>query len=110
MEVTMDSVMSKIGNEEILALAGMLVGVIAILGGISVAIVKVVSSNRRQMQLDEMDASLKLEMIQRGMSAEEIAAVLKARTGSNQNWNFNLNGGMYGCRKRPEFAKQHENI
>lgn len=76
----------------ILALAGMLVGVIAILGGISVAITKVISSTRRRMQLDEMDATLKMEMIQRGMSAEEIAEVLKARSEKSHSVNFNVTG------------------
>ena len=104
----MDEIISKLGNDEILALVGMLVGVIAILGGITVAITKVVSSNRRRMQLDEMDATLKMEMIQRGMSAEEIATVLKARTGTNHSLNLNLSGLVHGFTKPPEFAKQHE--
>jgi hypothetical protein len=105
----MDSIVSKIGTEEILALSGMAVGVIAILGGITVAITQVVSSHRRRMQLDEMDATLKMEMIQRGMAADEIATVLKARSSSSKSVNLNLNGMKYGCNKRPGFAKQHEN-
>ena len=94
----------------IFGLAGMLVGVIAILGGISVAITKVVSSSRRRMQLDEMDATLKMEMIQRGMSAEEIAQVLKAHTSTSHSLNLNLNGLLHGLTKPPEFAKEHEKV
>ena len=106
----MDEFVSRLGTEGILALAGMLVGVIAILGGITVAITKVVSSSRRRMQLDEMDATLKMEMIQRGMPADEIAAVLKAHTGTNRSLNLNLSGLMRGFSKPPEYAKQHEKV
>jgi hypothetical protein len=77
----MDEIIQKIGNDEILALAGMLVGVVAILAGMAVAMVIVVSHNRRRTQRDEMEATLKLEMVQRGMSAGEIAQVLEARMG-----------------------------
>jgi hypothetical protein len=66
----------------ILGLAGMLVGVVGIIGGISVAITKVVSSHYRRTQLNEMEATLKMEMIQRGMSAAEIKQVLEARMDS----------------------------
>ena len=64
-----------------MALSGMLVGVIAILGGVTVAITKVVSSHYRRTQRDEMEATLKMEMVQRGMSADEIARVLEAQDG-----------------------------
>jgi hypothetical protein len=106
----MDSIISKLGTEEILALAGMVVGVIAILGGITVAITQVVSSHRRRMQLDEMDATLKMEMIQRGMSAEEIDTVLRARSSSRKIVNLNFSGMSPGCKKWPGFAKQHEKV
>jgi len=95
-------------DELIFGLAGMLVGVIAILGGFSVAITKVLSSNRRRMQLDEMDATLKMEMIERGMSADEISAVLKARSDSSQFVNLNFNGFKHSCKRRPGFAKHRE--
>ena len=104
----MDQFVSRLGTDEILALAGMLVGVIAIVGGITVAITKVVSSNRRRMQLDEMDATLKMEMIQRGMPADEIAAVLRARTGTNHSLNLDPRGLVHGFSKPPGCAKQHE--
>jgi hypothetical protein len=87
----------------------MAVGVIAILGGITVAITQVVSSHRRRMQLDEMDATLKMEMIQRGMAADEIATVQKARSSSRKSVNLKHNRMKYGFNKRPGFAKQHEN-
>jgi hypothetical protein len=80
----MDEIVSKLGSEEILGLAGMCVGVVAILGVMSVAIIKVVSDNHRRTQRDEMEATLKLEMVQRGMSAVEIKQVLEARMGTGQ--------------------------
>ena len=57
----------------------MLVGVVGIIGGISVAITKVVSAHYRRMQMNEMEATLKMEMIQRGMSPAEIKEVLAAK-------------------------------
>lgn len=74
----MHDILSKLDSDEMLAVFGMLVGVVAILGGVAVAITAVVSAHRRRMQLDEMEATLKMEMIQRGMSAEEIERVLAA--------------------------------
>jgi hypothetical protein len=38
----------------------------------------------RKSQRDDMEATLKMEMIQRGMSAEEIERVLAARIGESQ--------------------------
>jgi hypothetical protein len=43
-----------------------------IVGGIAI-----VTGYYRDVQRDEMDATLKMEMIQRGMSADEIAKVLE---------------------------------
>jgi hypothetical protein len=67
----------------IIGLAAMLVGVIGIIGRISVAITKVVSAHYRRMQMNEMEATLKMEMIQRGMSAAEIKEVLAAKMDSS---------------------------
>jgi hypothetical protein len=109
----MYELLQRLDNEEILALAGIIAGILlggtAILGGIGVAITHVVSNNRRRMQQDEMDATLKMEMIQRGMPADEIAAVLKARSGSSRAVNMNFKGFANSCGKRPEFARQREN-
>ena len=82
----MADLLSKLDHEDILALCGMLVGVVAIVGGISVAITKVISAHYRKTQLDEMEATLKMEMIQRGMSAEEIKQVLDANMNGRRSW------------------------
>jgi uncharacterized membrane protein YcjF (UPF0283 family) len=82
----MHDLLSKLDHEDILALCGMMVGVIAIIGGISVVITKVVSAHYRKSQLDEMEATLKLEMVQRGMSAGEIKQVLEANMRGRSSW------------------------
>lgn len=46
-----------------------------------VGVTLIFSINSRKMQRDDMEATLKMEMIQRGMSAEEIERVLAARMG-----------------------------
>jgi hypothetical protein len=84
----MDELISKINSEDILPLCGIFIGLIAVLGGISVAITGVISGNRRRAQRDEIEASLKLEMIQRGLSAAEIKQILETRMGSNKCANF----------------------
>ncbi len=58
------------------------IGLVAVAGGLIIAVVAVVTSYFRDSQRDEMDATLKMEMIQRGMSADEIEKVLKASSGS----------------------------
>ena len=52
---------------------------IPIVGGILIAITAILSDTYRKMQRDDMAATLKMEMIQRGMSAEEIERILAAR-------------------------------
>src|SRR5262245_60075802 len=82
----MHDLLSKLDHEDVLALCGMLVGVVAILGGITVAVTKVVSGHYRRTQLDDMEATLKMEMIQRGMSAAEIKQVLEANMRGPTSW------------------------
>jgi hypothetical protein len=45
-----------------------------------VILTSLVTSHRRKSQRDEMDTTLKLEMIQRGMSVDEIERVLSAKS------------------------------
>jgi hypothetical protein len=81
----MSEALSKLSNDDILAICGMLVGVIAILSGISVAVTAVVLYHRRKSNLAEMETTLKLEMLERGMSASEIKEVLEAKLPGNQS-------------------------
>jgi hypothetical protein len=80
----MTDVFSKLNGGEILGLCGIVLGLVAVVGGIVVAIVKVVEEHYRKTQLNEMEATLKIEMIQRGMSAEEIKTVLESKMGSSK--------------------------
>jgi hypothetical protein len=79
-----NEIVSKLNGGEILGLCGIVVGLLALLGGLGVAVTKVVASYYRRTQLDEMEATLKLEMIQRGMSADDIKQVLEAKMGSSR--------------------------
>jgi len=49
--------------------------------GIIIGVTLIVSSYRRKMVRDDMEATLKMEMIERGMSADDIERVLAARIG-----------------------------
>jgi hypothetical protein len=55
---------------------------IPIVGGVLIAITAILSDAYRKIQRDDMTATLKMEMIQRGMSPEDIERVLAARMGA----------------------------
>ncbi len=101
----MENVVSELREETLIALCGILLGAIAILGGITVAITLVVSSHYRRKQLDEMEATLKMEMIQRGMAAEEIAKVLGARMSANRSSVRDLMESLPQVRRAAGFEK-----
>jgi hypothetical protein len=104
----MHDILTKVDQETLLGLCGMLLGALGIIGGITVAIVKVVSSHYRRTQLDEMEATLKMEMIQRGMSADEIDKVLGARMSINRPTTLaEFLGGLPQI-KMPAFGKTCE--
>jgi len=52
---------------------------IPLVGGVLVAITAILAGTYRKMQRDDMTATLKMEMIQRGMSPEDIERVLAAK-------------------------------
>ncbi len=52
-----------------------------ILGTIVVIMTAIITYHHRRMQRDDMEATLKMEMIERGMSADDIERVLAARIG-----------------------------
>jgi hypothetical protein len=101
----MSDLISKLDSSAVLGLCGMLVGIVAILGAITVAITKVVSAHYRRSQLDEMEATLKMEMIQRGMSAPEIKQVLESKMGSSRSALGDLLSSLPNMR-RPNFVKE----
>ncbi len=62
--------------------------------GFAIAMTAILTGHSRQMQRDDMEATLKMEMIQRGMAAEEIERVLAARMGgrrSRYDYKYNCN-------------------
>jgi hypothetical protein len=69
----------KLNGGEILGLCGIVLGLVAILCGLAFGFATLIAVHRRRVQLDEMEATLKMEMIQRGMSAGEIKQVLESR-------------------------------
>jgi hypothetical protein len=71
---------SGLSREEAIALC---VG-LAIIGSVIVAVTKLVSNHFRKTQLDDMEATLKMEMIQRGMTAGDIKQVLEAKMGATK--------------------------
>jgi hypothetical protein len=98
----MQEIISKLGSEEIIAVCGIFVGMVAVLGGVSIAITGVISSNRRRAQRDEIEASLKMEMIERGLSAADIKQILETHMGSHKCVNF---AELLGSMKPPAAPK-----
>jgi hypothetical protein len=78
----MQEVVSARVSDGFIVLCGMGLGLVSILGAIVVVIAVVNAFYRRRTLLDEMEATLKIEMIQRGMSAEDIERILHAKMGT----------------------------
>src|SRR4029079_6845030 len=68
-------------SREFLALCGMAIGLVAIVGAIILSVTIVIAVYKRRTLLDEMEATIKIEMVQRGMSAEDVERVLQAKMG-----------------------------
>src|SRR5262249_48595657 len=74
----MTQLLRQFSNGELVALFAILGGLfLPIVGGITVAITKVVAAHLRRTRLDDMEVRLKMEMIHRDMSADEIAQILE---------------------------------
>lgn len=50
--------------------------------GSLIALTAIITEHKRKSTRDDMEATLKMEMLQRGMTAEDIERVLAARMGS----------------------------
>ena len=76
----------------------------SVVGGLAIGAIAVVTSYFRDRARDEMDANLKMEMLERGMSAEDIVKVLKAGSVSYDAppWAHDVceNSGRHGRRAR----------
>jgi hypothetical protein len=67
----MSEILNKLSGEE-------LIPIVAIIAGIVCAIVAILSRQWRRLRVAEMEAGLKQQMLEKGMSAAEIAQVLRA--------------------------------
>jgi hypothetical protein len=60
--------------------AGELIGLIAVVSGALIAITAILSGQWRRVRQTEIEASLKHDMLARGLSAEDIERILKAKS------------------------------
>jgi hypothetical protein len=75
----MQEFFTSLGEGELAALCAMVVGIVGVIGGIAVGMAAVIASYFRRTRLDEMEVTLKMEMIERGLAAEDIERVLAAK-------------------------------
>lgn len=76
----MTDLLQRFSNGQLLALIAIIGGLyLPILGGVTVAITKVIAVHFRRIRQDDMEVRLKLEMILRDMSADEISQILEIR-------------------------------
>ena len=102
----MSDLISQLTSEDLLALCGIFIGLVAIIGGISIGLVAVISYHYRRSRMDEFEATLKMEMLERGMSAADIAQVLQARAEAPAEQSTVVIGGTSGwCWPRGIFVK-----
>ncbi|MGE5612562.1 MAG: hypothetical protein ACM359_25160 [Bacillota bacterium] len=59
-------------------LLGVLIPLAAVIGGITIAVISVITTHAVKARQAELEAALKRDMINRGMSAEQIKQVLEA--------------------------------
>jgi hypothetical protein len=70
---------------------------------VTVALTAILTGHRRKMQRDDMEATLKMEMIQRGMGADEIERVLGARMGHQSRF-----GRRHAAQDHQHYWQQYE--
>jgi len=105
----MNDVLSRLNGGEILGLCGIVLGLFALVGGLGMGFAAVMAWHHRRTQLDDMEATLKMEMIQRGMSADDIKQVLEskmepAKPGLRELWS-----GFPSARMPKMFGKEAKN-
>ena len=71
---------------------------ISVTGGLLIGAIAVVTDYLHHRARDEMDATIKMEMLERGMSAEDIVKVLKANS-EEAIAKLSLEDGSHRCRK-----------
>ncbi len=74
-----------------------------------IAMTSILTGHHRAMQRDDMEATLKMEMIQRGMMAEDIERVLAARIGGKRSrYNYNYNCNQNSAEQRRGWRRHEE--
>jgi SOS response regulatory protein OraA/RecX len=58
--------------------SGDFIGLVAVVGGLTIPVVAILATQWRRVRIAEMEASLKQQMLDKGMSAAEIEQVMKA--------------------------------
>jgi hypothetical protein len=101
----MYELLSRMTSDELLALCGIFLGLVAIVGGLFIGLAAVISYHFRRSRIDDIEATLKLEMIHRGMSADEISKVLEARASECTPRPMVIGGNASRHGLRREFAK-----
>ena len=89
-----------LGDEEVLLIIGT-----PIVGGLVLALTAIITGHLRRSQRDDMEATLKMEMIQRGMSVDEIERVLAARIGRLSK-HRRRHGGRYQVQHQYQHQQQ----
>ena len=79
-------------------LLGAILGSLGILSGTGIAVTAIVSECWRKVRQTEDNNALKQSMLDRGMSADEIATVMKAAPEKRASFSFNAGRGGMRCR------------
>jgi hypothetical protein len=77
----MMELLSKFDSGELL---GLVIGGIAVIGGLLCGIIGIIAGTWQKVRRAEIAATLKQDMLNRGMSAEDICTVLEAGTTESQ--------------------------
>jgi hypothetical protein len=86
-ERIMTDLLSRFDSEQ-------LIGLVAVSGGLLCGIIAIIGGFWLQLRKAEIGAALKQDMLNRGMSADEIRTVLDAGTGASRK----VSNGRHSCR------------
>jgi hypothetical protein len=65
--------------------ANQLIGLTAVMGGLTVALVSVIATQRRRVRIAQLETNLKRLMIEKGMPIAQVEQVMKARRDSAED-------------------------
>jgi hypothetical protein len=79
-------------------LLGAILGTLGILAGTTISVTAIVSEAWRKVRQTEDNNALKQSLLDRGMSADEIASVVKAAPEKRASFSFNAGRAGVSCR------------